>query len=263
MDEDLYALMECAPDASADDLKRAWRRLARELHPDRNPAPDAEARFRAVASAWEVLGDPERRAAYDGRRGRVASGGLPETWMADLGDAMERAERWVREGVLPHYAGLYRGEGLEMAVRMLADLEDLRTPRALPPASWWRRRQVDRLADRIEVTGLVEPGTAFSRLVRHGKRIEIVVLPWALHQQGVRDPVVLDDVIVQIVVSRFALALGGWRAPPPAGDDWSASLAWARSRDDATVAEVRRTWAWRLGIGAVLGLMFTAGYRQW
>jgi molecular chaperone DnaJ len=52
-------------DASADEIKRAYRRLARELHPDANPDPDAETQFKEVAHAYEVLSDPERRQRFD------------------------------------------------------------------------------------------------------------------------------------------------------------------------------------------------------
>ena len=57
---DYYAVLGVAPDASPDDLKKAFRALALKYHPDRNPDdPDAEVRFRELAEAWQVLGDPE------------------------------------------------------------------------------------------------------------------------------------------------------------------------------------------------------------
>ena len=63
--KDYYQPMGLARDASADDIKRAYRKLARKYHPDVSKEPDAEARFKEVGEAYEVLKDPERRAAYD------------------------------------------------------------------------------------------------------------------------------------------------------------------------------------------------------
>lgn len=63
---DLYQLLGVARDASREEIAQAWRRRARDEHPDaRHGDAGAPARFRALAEAWQVLGDPGRRAAYD------------------------------------------------------------------------------------------------------------------------------------------------------------------------------------------------------
>jgi len=63
---DLYQLLGVARDASREEIALAWRRRARDEHPDARQGDDgAPARFRALAEAWQVLGDPGRRAAYD------------------------------------------------------------------------------------------------------------------------------------------------------------------------------------------------------
>jgi molecular chaperone DnaJ len=62
---DHYEVLGISRGATADEIKRAYRRLARELHPDANPDPDAETQFKEVAHAYEVLSDPQRRQRYD------------------------------------------------------------------------------------------------------------------------------------------------------------------------------------------------------
>jgi len=63
--KDYYKVMGVAKDASADDIKRAYRKLARKYHPDVSKEKDAEARFKELGEAYEVLKDAEKRAAYD------------------------------------------------------------------------------------------------------------------------------------------------------------------------------------------------------
>jgi len=66
MATDLYEILEVDRSASPDDLKKSYRRLARQYHPDANPDnPDAEAHFKEVTQAYEILSDPERRSNYD------------------------------------------------------------------------------------------------------------------------------------------------------------------------------------------------------
>jgi molecular chaperone DnaJ len=77
IEKDYYAALGVAKDADAAAVKKAYRQLARELHPDKNPDnAAAESRFKEVSEAYDVLSDPKRRAEYDEARRLFGSGGF-------------------------------------------------------------------------------------------------------------------------------------------------------------------------------------------
>ena len=82
---DFYVLLGISREASEAEVKKAYRKLAMELHPDRNPSPQAEARFKEITEAYEVLRDPQKRAAYD----RAAEEGFVIRKNRRIGDGMK------------------------------------------------------------------------------------------------------------------------------------------------------------------------------
>jgi molecular chaperone DnaJ len=93
---DYYGILGVRREASADDIKRAYRKLARELHPDVNPDPEVKERFKEINAAYEVLSDPQKREIVDlggdplapgGGGGGGAGGAGPFVGFQDIMDA--------------------------------------------------------------------------------------------------------------------------------------------------------------------------------
>ena len=123
MPADYYEALGVARDASSDDIKKAFRRLARELHPDANPdSPEAEAKFKEVALAYEVLSNPERRERYDrfGPEGVGATAG--DANFGGLGDLFDAFFGGGFGGGSRGPSGPPRGSDLEVVVDL--DLEE-------------------------------------------------------------------------------------------------------------------------------------------
>ena len=83
---DLYEILGVSRDASQDDIRRAYRTLARQHHPDVNEDPAAEQRFKEVAGAYEILSDPEKRRRYDTFGAAGGPGGTPFGDIQDIFD---------------------------------------------------------------------------------------------------------------------------------------------------------------------------------
>jgi molecular chaperone DnaJ len=120
-DRDYYELLGVSRDADETAIKQAFRRLARELHPDVSDAPDAEARFKEVVEAYEVLSKSETRALYD-RHGHAGlrSGGF-QPGHVDFGNLADLFSAFFGDDVL--FGGRpRRGRGADLAAAVEIDL---------------------------------------------------------------------------------------------------------------------------------------------
>jgi molecular chaperone DnaJ len=125
-ERDYYELLGVTRDASADEIKRAFRRLARELHPDVSEAPDAEHRFREVVEAYEVLSNSERRELYDrfGHAGLRSGGFQPSAF--DLGSLSDLFSAFFGDDLFG-VGGRSRARGADIAARVEIDLAEVVT----------------------------------------------------------------------------------------------------------------------------------------
>jgi molecular chaperone DnaJ len=121
---DHYEVLGVARDATPDEIKKAYRRLARQLHPDVNPGEDASERFKLVTHAYDVLSDPDQRARYDlggsdspfgggGQGGFGGFGDIFETFFGSAGGQRSGRPRSRRE------------RGQDALVRVTLDLKDV------------------------------------------------------------------------------------------------------------------------------------------
>ncbi|MBI5258964.1 MAG: DnaJ domain-containing protein [Burkholderiales bacterium] len=142
--KDYYQVLGVERGASEDEIKKAWRKLARKYHPDVSKAPDAQARMQELNEAWDVLKDPERRAAYDQLGQRFQGGqdfqpppdwasgfefrGGPEQGFGAAGDHSDFFEALFgaagRRRGRPAHGAEFSSRGQDHHARIMVPLED-------------------------------------------------------------------------------------------------------------------------------------------
>jgi molecular chaperone DnaJ len=161
---DFYSTLEVPRDASEDQIKQAYRKLAMRYHPDRNGgSPDAEEQFKKVTEAYDVLRDPQKRAAYDrygeaGLRGAAGAG----FHHVDLSEALNIFMRDF--GGFGGFEDLFGGRSSRSGPRTGADIK-ITVPLTLAEVATGVEKTVTvkqlEPCDRCEATG-VEPGSSTS-----------------------------------------------------------------------------------------------------
>jgi len=244
--KDYYAALGVARDAGADEIKRAYRQMARKYHPDVSKEADAEERFKQIAEAYEVLKDPEKRAAYDSAGQRWQQRGTghepPPDWNtgfefrgSDFGDAeTDHSDffealfgRQARAAAQARRTRAARGE--DHHARMAVTVEDayrgatraftLRMPALDADGNvHWQERQLEvkipkgvRAGQHLRLAGQGSPG--------HGNApagdlyLELEFEPHPLYTVDGR------DISVTLPVAPWEAALGASvRAPTPDGE---------------------------------------------
>jgi curved DNA-binding protein len=235
--KDYYKILGVERAASEKELKRAYRKLAVQFHPDKNPGdPRAEERFKEINEAYEVLGDPAKRAKYDqlgsSYQAWERTGGAPggfdwSQWMSgapggvrvEVGDLSELFGGGFSDFFQAMFGGAggrpqpaRRGRDLEQPVRI-----------SLAEAYHGARRAFDRDGKRLEVS--IPPGARSGTRVRLGGRgasggaqagdlylvVEVDSDPQFDRQE--------DDLTVEAPADLYTALLGGEvKVPTPAGD---------------------------------------------
>jgi molecular chaperone DnaJ len=159
---DYYEVLGVGRDASAEDIKKAYRQLAMQYHPDRNAEDDAEDRFKEVTAAYEVLRDPEKRERYD-RYGEAGVGREtgPFGGFGGFGDALEV---FMREFGVGGFGDMFGGSRSNQEPRRGSSLKvsvDVSLADAATGVSRTIRLPVLEKCDRCAGSG-AEPGTTAS-----------------------------------------------------------------------------------------------------
>ena len=252
MSDDPYSMLGVKKDASQDDIQKAYRKLAKKLHPELNPGnKKAEEQFKAVSAAYELLSNPEKRARFD--RGEIDASGQErpqQRYYRDFaGGAAGEHPYATSEGFSDFgdegdlFSGLF-GRGGRFNLKMRGQDVHYRLPVELLEAVNGKTRRVT-LSDGSTVDVSVPPGARDGQLLRLAGKggagigggppgdafIEIVVKPHPLFtRKG-------DDIHLELPVSLTEAVLGGKiSVPTPTG---SVSMNVPRGSNTGTVLRLR------------------------
>ncbi len=215
MDKDYYRILGVPPTASQEEIKRAYRKLARQYHPDHNPGDRrAEERLKEINEAYEVLSDPKRRRVYDATRRARGSGfgqrqgrrtASPPSFEELLETLLGRTGKWGRYGSAPSYSSSSAPSSSHIEHEVEITLRE---------AYEGTRRLIVLDDERLEVK--IPPGVDTGSKVRvrgkgrrrlDGTRGDLFLLVKVLD-----DPLFKregDDLVVQVPIDLYTAVLGG------------------------------------------------------
>lgn len=244
--KDYYKIIGLKRDASQDDIRRAYRKLARKYHPDVSKEKDAEARFKEVGEAYEVLKDPEKRAAYD-RLGadfkagqdfhpppnwdsgfEFSGGGFTDADKAGFSDFFEELFGRQAYGAHAGYGAQYNARGQDHHAKVVVDLED---------AFHGATRSISLQSPELDEHGQVRLtnrtlNVKIPKGIKEGQQIRLVGQGTSGMGQGVKGDLYLEihfklhpfyradgrDLHMQLPVTPWEAALGATvQAPTPGG----------------------------------------------
>lgn len=252
MNEDPYSVLGVKKDASQDDIQKAYRKLAKKLHPDLNPGnKKAEEQFKAVSAAYDLLSEPEKRARFD--RGEIDASGQErprQRYYRDFAGgaaghhpytSSEGFSDFSDEGDL--FSSLF-GRGGRMHLKMRGQDVHYRLPIAFLEAVNGTTRRVT-LSDGSPVDVAVPPGARDGQVLRLAGKggagigggppgdafIEIIINPHPLFtRKG-------DDIYLELPVSLTEAVLGGKiSVPTPTG---TVSMNVPKGSNTGTVLRLR------------------------